>query len=60
MLLPFLKMFWTGNGKVWHGRLDIVLSTNPEITDSSGEDSENTDQSNSGITFFRKRLGLLA
>lgn len=57
MLLPFLKMFWTGNGKVWHGRLDIVLSTNPEITDSSGEDS---DQSNNGITFFRKRLGLLA
>lgn len=57
MLLPFLKMFWTGNGKVWHGRLDIVLSTNPEITDSSGEDSG---QSNNGITFFRKRLGLLA
>lgn len=41
-------MFWTGHGTVWHGRIDIVLSTNPEI-------AESTDQSSNGITLFLKK-----
>lgn len=34
-------MFLTGHGKIWHGRLDIVISSNPEITDSDTAESNN-------------------
>lgn len=45
----FLKMFLTGHGKIWHGRLDIVISSNPEITDSD------TAESNNGITLILEK-----
>lgn len=55
IFLLFENIFMTGHGKIWHGRLDIVISSNPEITDSG------TDESNNGIILIlEKRLGLLA